>query len=361
MKRTLLITAIFSALLLALAPMAIAYYVGDAGYYGYQYDNTVGSQYVYDYTNSVYGPNPYYTTSQPVYRITGTITPATTYAYDYNTSTGVGNPYFSSQKFVDVSPSDANYTAIQWLGLNNIAGGFNAGRYFQPNRNITRAEFVVMVVNGARQNPSADTYRNCFNDVSNDWFANKVCFARASGWLPSSYTTNFNPTNSITSSEARDILSRAYGVSAVMPGTTYMTRSQAAAVLYSVLASGRVSVRLNNTAYNYNNYYNNGNYYNNVYVAPYVQPSYDNPYIPYVAPVVAPATGYYNYNSYYNDYSNPTYCQYGNGSSYYNANYNNGYYNCNNNSTYARSTYYNDPWRVGVPMGYVGPWNNYAY
>lgn len=356
MKKSLLITAVCAALILAIAPAAIAYYVGDAGYYGYQYGTTVGSQYVYDYSNSVYGPNPYYTTTQPVYRITGTITPTTSYAYDYNTpyTTIAGNPYYSSQKFVDVSPSDPNYTAIQWLGLNNIAGGFNAGRYFQPNRNITRAEFVVMVVNGARQNPSTDTYRNCFNDVSNEWYANEVCFARANAWLPSSYTANFNSTNSITAAEARDIIVRAYGVSPVMPSSTYLTRSQTAAILYAVLSSGRVSVRLNNTAYNYNNYYNNG------YVAPYVQPSYDNPYIPYVAPVVTPATGYYNYNPYYNDYSNPTYCQYGNGSSYYNANYNNGYYNCNNYN-YSRSTYYNDPWRVGVPMGYVGPWNNYAY
>ncbi len=374
MKKALFITALFTALILALAPAAIGYYIGDNNSYGYTYDTGNSNyQYVYDYSNSMYGPNPYYTTTQPVYRITGTMTPDTTYAYNYNTpylsqtSNVVANPYFSSQKFVDVSPSDQNFTAIQWLGLNNIAGGFDAGRYFQPNRNITRAEFVVMVVNGARQSPSATTYRNCFNDVSDDWYASKVCFARANGWLPSSLTTDFRSTSSITTSEANDILNRAYGVSANMPSTTYLTRSQTAAILYSILASGRVSVRLNANGYNYNNNYNN--YNNTAYVTPYVDSYYGTNYVapysnsyvaPYVAPVTTTNSSYYNYNPYDNNYSSPTYCQYINGQTYYSATYMNGYYPCNNsyyNNNYARQTYYNDPWHVGVPAGYYGPWN----
>lgn len=361
MKKILFLLSLLSLTALMTMPIAIGYYVGESAYV---------SSYAYDYSSSYYGPMPHYSSTRPVYRVTSTnamygvplygttapaYTPPSVYSYDYSyryQNTPVYGPAaYSSQKFVDVSPNDPHYAAIQWVGLNSIAGGFDGGRFFQPNRNITRAEKVAMIVKGARTNPAEQTYHHCFSDVATEWYANEVCFAKMNGWLPAHYGNQFKGSEPITAVDARNILVRAYGVDPAMPNTTYITRAQAAGILYALLSSGSVSVN-----------YNNNPYYN--YNAPQ--------YIPSPAPAVpaAPVSGYYRYNPYTSTYSNRAYCDipynyaYYYGSSYSNycdystsSNYNYAAYTPYYGEGYSRNVRYYDPWTVHVPSGYNGPWN----
>lgn len=344
--------SIIAVLGLAAATTAMGYVYPDSTYYG---DSTYGYgyNYNYDYPSSMYGPSGYY--NRPIYRVTSTVDPSyytapvytapaytapAAYAYSYNYqysynngygpyygttyapyTTTVYDPYYVptdnspySGRFLDVSPSDPYYAAIQWVDDNDIANGFSNGRYFQPNRSVTRAEFVAMVVKAKHVNPSTSTFRNCYNDVHDEWFANEVCYADRQGWVPNA-GSDFNPSRAMTASDIRTVIERAFGsYPGNLPSTTYLTRSQAAGVLYDIVVRGNIGA---------------SNYYL----------GYNRNYNPVYYPTTT--TEHYQYNPYSGDYYSPPYRETGYYNNYYGYNnYNNNYYN----SRYVPPVY--------VPAGY---------
>ena len=79
---------------------------------------------------------------------------------------------------------------------------------FEPERNITRAEFIAVISRALGLNNSQ--YQAVFSDVNaNDWFAKEVCGAYSVGIISGSNGV-FNPHKEITREEAAKILVEAY-------------------------------------------------------------------------------------------------------------------------------------------------------
>ena len=70
--------------------------------------------------------------------------------------------------FSDVSPGHANQGAIEYLVYTGTLQGYSDGT-FQPENSINRAELMKVLVAGQGIDPDADTYQNCFPDVTTDW------------------------------------------------------------------------------------------------------------------------------------------------------------------------------------------------
>lgn len=138
--------------------------------------------------------------------------------------------------FYDVDYNNPYYAAIEYARMNNIAGGYTDGS-FHPYSNISRAEFVVMLVKAKRANPSTYNYSNCFYDVAKQWFANEVCYASEQGWAAAS-ETYFYPSRAMTYTEAVSMINRAFNTTPYTVATTYVTRAGAADMFYSTLGQG---------------------------------------------------------------------------------------------------------------------------
>ena len=138
--------------------------------------------------------------------------------------------------FYDVDYSNPYYAAIEYARVNNIAGGYTDGS-FHPYSNISRAEFVTMLIKAKRINPSAYTYSNCFYDVAKQWFANEVCYASEQGWV-SSTDTYFYPSRAMTYNEAVSLINHAFNTTPYSVPTTYVTRAMATDMFYSTLGNG---------------------------------------------------------------------------------------------------------------------------
>lgn len=84
--------------------------------------------------------------------------------------------------FFDVSTTHDNYRAIQYLKENNVVDGYPDGT-FQPERVLNRAELMKLLVTSQGFSPDPNTYKNCFPDVGEEWFAVYVCYAKEQGWV----------------------------------------------------------------------------------------------------------------------------------------------------------------------------------
>lgn len=103
--------------------------------------------------------------------------------------------------FDDVDFGDDNAEAISFLETNGIVSGYPDGS-FKPNNPLNRAELMKILVEGAGYNPDADEYKNCFPDVTYDWYAKYVCFAEERGWVEGYDDGFFKPENYVNKVEA---------------------------------------------------------------------------------------------------------------------------------------------------------------
>ena len=112
--------------------------------------------------------------------------------------------------FSDVSDSAWYAAAVKTLASIGGINGYTDGT-FRPNRNVTRAEFVTMLVNLTGATGSDIS----FSDVSEThWARNAIAAAAENGWVTGYTDGTFRPGNNITRAEAVVIMNRVLGRSA---------------------------------------------------------------------------------------------------------------------------------------------------
>jgi FOG: Glucan-binding domain (YG repeat) len=106
--------------------------------------------------------------------------------------------------FKDVSSSAWYYNAVTRLAKLGIINGVSKTE-FQPNRAITREEFVAIACRFAKMK----TGENIFNDVkSTRWSYKSIISAHSNGWLLGYTDGTFRPLNKITKAEAVTVINR---------------------------------------------------------------------------------------------------------------------------------------------------------
>ena len=126
-------------------------------------------------------------------------------------SSGTAQPSQPSQggtTFTDVPASHWAYASIERAAQLGYVTGVGGGK-FEPNRQLTRAEFVTMLYRMAGK-PAASTAA-AFTDVpQNAWYRDAVNWAAEKGYVKGTDANSFNPDGKITRQEVVTILFR-YG------------------------------------------------------------------------------------------------------------------------------------------------------
>lgn len=108
--------------------------------------------------------------------------------------------------FNDVGETHLNRRAINHSYQYGIIEGYPDGT-FGPDRPINRAELIkVMVYQILEGEPDPQTYRNCFSDVNEEWFAPYVCYALEQGWVQGYEDGTYRPGNPVNRVEALKII-----------------------------------------------------------------------------------------------------------------------------------------------------------
>lgn len=115
-----------------------------------------------------------------------------------------------SAAFTDLSTDDWHYAVVSFAHSKGLVSGYSDGS-FHPDSSITRAEAVELLVN-ASGIASADTsnLNHQFYDVTaNDWFATSLAVALENHIVQGYGDGSFRPSNSITRAEACEMLAKA--------------------------------------------------------------------------------------------------------------------------------------------------------
>lgn len=86
-----------------------------------------------------------------------------------------------AREFLDVPNTLSEQVAIKYLTDADILRGQGEGENFNPEGLLNRAEWAVIMVRYMKEKPSADEYGFCFPDITQEWFAIDVCFAKEKG------------------------------------------------------------------------------------------------------------------------------------------------------------------------------------
>lgn len=118
----------------------------------------------------------------------------------------------NAASFSDIVNS-RNQTAIQFLNGKGILGGYSDGT-FKPDATINRAELAKILVTAAGVNPTVDQYHDCFTDVTTEWFAPFVCYAKQQAWVAGYSDGSFHPSAAVNTAEAIKMILNAQGIPA---------------------------------------------------------------------------------------------------------------------------------------------------
>lgn len=111
------------------------------------------------------------------------------------------------KRFQDVTDAHWAYTVVSSLAAKQIVAGTADGS-FEPNREVTRAEFAAMLARALKLEPRNTT---SFTDVSPDaWYADAVMAGYEAGILTGSDKGLFKPHEKITRQEMAVMVIRAY-------------------------------------------------------------------------------------------------------------------------------------------------------
>src|SRR3989339_469460 len=83
--------------------------------------------------------------------------------------------------FNDVDVNSPNAEAIRQLYYAGVISGY-ADSSFKPDKPVNRAEIWTILTTAIDSDLSGD-YSNCFTDVSSEWFAPFVCYAKSKNWI----------------------------------------------------------------------------------------------------------------------------------------------------------------------------------
>ena len=119
-------------------------------------------------------------------------------------------PPVDSYEFADVPTTHWAYEYIGALKALGIVGGVDEeGKYYEPESNVTRAEFTKMIVGilGLDVNPNATVD---FTDAKNDWYTPYIAAAVEAGIVNGVSDTEFAPNAAISRQDACTILGRIF-------------------------------------------------------------------------------------------------------------------------------------------------------
>ncbi len=115
----------------------------------------------------------------------------------------------ADQTFSDVLPENPNHSTLEYLHQEGIFKGYEDGT-FQLEKNMNRAELMTVMIREQGLNPEPDVYKNCFPDVTDQWFAAPVCYAKEQGWVQGYDTGLFEPNRLVSREEALKIILRPF-------------------------------------------------------------------------------------------------------------------------------------------------------
>ncbi len=111
--------------------------------------------------------------------------------------------------FNDVTSADASAEAIKELYYDGVISGYEDGT-FKPGNFVNRAEVWTMLTNAIDADLSGN-FSNCFTDVSTEWFAPFVCYAKNQGWIAGYPDGSYGPANTVIRAEALKMIMEAFG------------------------------------------------------------------------------------------------------------------------------------------------------
>ncbi len=111
--------------------------------------------------------------------------------------------------FTDFMSDHPNATAVEALLFSGVINGYDDGS-LKPSNSINRAELLT-VITTAVDADLAGEYLNCFGDVTTEWFAAYICYAKAQNWVGGYEDGNYRPANVVLKAETLKILLEAFG------------------------------------------------------------------------------------------------------------------------------------------------------
>jgi hypothetical protein len=107
--------------------------------------------------------------------------------------------------FADINATHPHAKAICNLKQNRIGKDFDHD-FFHPNQNVSRAELLQIIIEASGYTPLLQDYNNCYPDVTIEWYAPFICYAREKGYLTFVPTNNFYPEQSVNLDEVLTLL-----------------------------------------------------------------------------------------------------------------------------------------------------------
>ncbi|MBI2453198.1 S-layer homology domain-containing protein [Candidatus Peregrinibacteria bacterium] len=101
----------------------------------------------------------------------------------------------------DIPENHRNIQAIQYLNEKEIVSGYPDGS-FKPEQTVNRAEELKILIEGQGITPDPETFKNCFPDVKDEWFAKYVCYAKEKEWIEGYPDGTFKPEQTVNKVEA---------------------------------------------------------------------------------------------------------------------------------------------------------------
>jgi hypothetical protein len=112
--------------------------------------------------------------------------------------------------YSDVPYAHPNYTGIRFLSYLGVLEGYDDGT-FRPSNEINRAELIkILTVGVLGVEPDEEEYADCFPDVTDEWFAPYVCYAKEEGWVQGYPDEMFHPEYTVNKVEALKIILESY-------------------------------------------------------------------------------------------------------------------------------------------------------
>jgi hypothetical protein len=104
----------------------------------------------------------------------------------------------SVQAFSDVDDSE---NEVYFLFESDVVQGRAPGQYL-PEADVNRAEMLKILLESAGISPDPESYKNCFPDVQEEWFAPYVCYAQEHGMIQGYPDGMFKPGITVNLAEA---------------------------------------------------------------------------------------------------------------------------------------------------------------
>lgn len=111
--------------------------------------------------------------------------------------------------FNDVDESHEYYEAIEALYYAGLISGYPDGN-FKPENTLNRAEMLTVLTHAVDADLAGNDLGNCFNDVTDQWYAIYVCYAKQEGWVGGYGNGSFMPSQLINRAETLKIVLSAF-------------------------------------------------------------------------------------------------------------------------------------------------------